>query len=104
MVATIIWYKFESLSRSEIESMLDIPVKETRLYQEGRQEGVQEGRQAGEIAVILRLLHKRLGDIPEGARVKISPLSLTNLERLSDSLLDFETVMDLQTWLDNALL
>ena len=26
MVATIIWYKFEQLSLSEIESMLDIPV------------------------------------------------------------------------------
>lgn len=38
MVATIIWYQFEQLSRSEIEAMLDIPVKETRLYQEGRQE------------------------------------------------------------------
>ena len=31
MVATIIWYKFEQLSLSEIESMLDIPVKETKL-------------------------------------------------------------------------
>ena len=66
-----------------------------------KKEGHKEGRQEGETAVILRLLHKRLGDIPEEAQSKISKLSLTNLEILSDALLEFATVMDLQTWLDN---
>ena len=97
-------YKFEQLSPSEIKAMLDIPIQETRFYKEVRQEGIlegrQEGRQEGEIAVILRLLNKRLGEIPENAQSKISKLSLTNLESLSDTLLEFATVMDVQTWLD----
>ncbi|MEL7050731.1 MAG: DUF4351 domain-containing protein [Cyanobacteria bacterium J06588_5] len=92
MVTTIMVYKLEQLSPNDIKAMLDIPIQETRFYREVRQEG--------EKAAILRLLHKRLGDIPVEAQVKISKLSLAELESLSDTLLEFATVMDLQTWLD----
>lgn len=104
MVATIIWYKFEQLSQREIEAMLDIPVKETKLYKEGIKEGQRKGIQKGELTVILRLLHKRLGDIPQDVVDRVSTLSLVQLESLSDTFLDFATVMDLQTWLDQTLL
>ncbi|MEL6491022.1 MAG: DUF4351 domain-containing protein [Cyanobacteria bacterium J06621_3] len=96
MVTTIMVYKLEQLSPNDIKAMLDIPIQETRFYREVR----QEGRQEGEKAAILRLLHKRLGDIPVEAQAKISKLSLAELESLSDTLLEFATVMDLQTWLD----
>ena len=98
MVATIIWYKFEQLNRSEIEAMLDIPVRETRLYQEGR----QEGRQEGEVSIIIRLLQKRIDGLPEAMSTQIKELSLTNLEDLSDSLLDFSELSELQNWLEKA--
>ncbi|MBE9062897.1 Rpn family recombination-promoting nuclease/putative transposase [cf. Phormidesmis sp. LEGE 11477] len=95
MVATIIWYKFEQLSRSEIEAMLDIPVRETRLYQEGIREGIQRG----EANLILRLLQKRLGEFPEAVSTQVKELSLADLEELSDSLMEFSELIELQDWL-----
>jgi predicted transposase/invertase (TIGR01784 family) len=52
VITTIVVYKFSNLSRVEVEAMLGVNLKETRVYQEakeeGRQEGQQEGRQEGE--------------------------------------------------------
>ena len=39
IVTTIMAYKFEQLSRKEIQEMLGITFKETRVYQEIKQEG-----------------------------------------------------------------
>lgn len=39
LVTTIMAYKFEQLSRKEIEQMLGITLKETRVYQEIKEEG-----------------------------------------------------------------
>lgn len=47
MIMTIIVYRFEQLSPKEIELMLGITLKETRVYQEIKEEGRQEGRQEG---------------------------------------------------------
>ncbi|MEN8443958.1 MAG: Rpn family recombination-promoting nuclease/putative transposase, partial [Cyanobacteria bacterium J06555_13] len=66
MVATIISYKFDQLSREDVEKMLDIKFEETRVFreiqedalqqglQQGLQEGRQEGRQEGAAALVLR--------------------------------------------------
>ena len=49
LVETIIVYKFSTLSREEIEMMLGLAdLKQTRVYQEGREEGEQIGEQRGE--------------------------------------------------------
>lgn len=41
-------YKFPSMSRQEIEAMFSLSeLKQTRVYQEGREEGREEGRQQG---------------------------------------------------------
>jgi predicted transposase/invertase (TIGR01784 family) len=46
LVETIIVYKFNNLSRKEIEAMLGLgELKQTRVYQEALEEGRQEGRQ-----------------------------------------------------------
>ncbi|MBR8841095.1 MAG: DUF2887 domain-containing protein, partial [Stigonema ocellatum SAG 48.90 = DSM 106950] len=44
MVTTIMVYKFEQLSRTEVESMLGITLKDTRVYREIKEEGREEGR------------------------------------------------------------
>ena len=49
LVETIIVYKFSTLSREEIEMMLGLAdLKQTRVYQEGREEGEQIGEQRGQ--------------------------------------------------------
>lgn len=104
LVTTIMVYRFEQLSRIEVESMLGITLKETRVYREIKEEGREEGEQRGREAtanIIIRLLTKRLGQgLTEEIRSHISSLTLPVLEDLSEALLDFTSVADLQAWLE----
>ena len=47
MVVTIISYKFDQLSRKDVETMLGIALKKTRVYREIKEEGLEEGREEG---------------------------------------------------------
>ncbi|MCF4965990.1 Rpn family recombination-promoting nuclease/putative transposase [Nostoc sp. CMAA1605] len=100
MIITIMVYKFEQLSRIEVESMLGITLKETRVYREIKEEGREEGREEATINLIIRLLTKRFGELSEEMRASIADLPLPVLEDLSEALLDFGSLADLQTWLD----
>lgn len=95
MITTIMVYKFDQLSKAEVEEMLGITLKETRVYQEIK----EEGRQQEAANLVMRLLSKRFGEISEEVRSQISSLPLPVLEDLSEALLDFTNLADLQTWL-----
>jgi predicted transposase/invertase (TIGR01784 family) len=95
MITTIMVYKFEALSRIEVESMLGITLRETRVYREIK----QEGRQEGERSLILRQLTRRVGELSQEQRDRIESLSLEELESLGEALLDFSTMADLANWL-----
>ena len=99
IVTTIMTYRFEQLSRVEVEAMLDITLKETRVYREIKEEGREEGREAT-ANIITRQLRKRLGELPQEVRSVILGLSLSMLEELGEALLDFTSVADLQAWLE----
>ncbi|MDB9306084.1 Rpn family recombination-promoting nuclease/putative transposase [Nodularia spumigena] len=48
LIETILVYKFPTMSRKEIEEMFGLSdLKQTRVYQEAKQEGLQEGKQEG---------------------------------------------------------
>lgn len=66
---------------------------------EGRQEGRQEGRHEEASAVILRQLTRLFGAHGPRLESRIRRLSLAQLELLSEELLEFETVSDLNAWL-----
>lgn len=95
MITTIMVYKFEQLSRSEVESMLGITLKETRVYREIK----EEGREEATVNLVMRLLKKRFGELTPEMRSAITGLPLPVLEDLSEALLDFTSVADLQSWL-----
>jgi len=103
IITTIITYRFDELSRVEVEAMLDITLKETRVYreikEEGREEGLEQGRREEAVNFVTRLLTKRLGELPQEVRSMILGLSLSMLEDLGEALLDFTSVADLQAWL-----
>ncbi len=98
--------------------MLGITLKETRVYreikaegrEEGREEGRKEGREEGRgegreeatANLVIRLLTKRCGELSPEIRTSISALPLPVLEELSEALLDFTNLADLQTWLAAA--
>jgi predicted transposase YdaD len=66
---------------------------------EGRAEGRVEGRHDGAAGVVLRQLHRRLGDLPQALIAHIEALRIEDLERLAEDLLDFAAVADLERWL-----
>jgi predicted transposase/invertase (TIGR01784 family) len=102
-VSTIVVYKFNNLSRAEVEAMLGIKLQQTRVYQEAREEGREEGRQAGRQAegatVILKLLQRKLGKLPDEIQAQIMALSIEQLELLAEGLLDFSKLENLTAWL-----
>ena len=110
IITTIMVYKFEKLSLREVESMLGITLQETRVYreikEEGREEGLEQGLKQGKIGeavnLVMRLLTKKFGQISPENHSFISGLSLPILEDLSEALLDFNHLNDLQIWLDNV--
>lgn len=105
-IETILVYKLPKLTREEIKNMIgvqDIELKQTRFYQdvfgEGKQEGKQEGRQEGEWAILLRLLEKRFGPLPNALNSHLRQLPPHRLESLSEVLLDLRNLDELNTWL-----
>jgi predicted transposase/invertase (TIGR01784 family) len=123
LVETILVYKLSpTLRREEIQKMLnldDVDLKQTQFYkdvfaegreegeQEGRQKGEQEGRQKGEqegrqkegVALILRLLQRRCGEVAPAMREHVTRLPVPQLEALGEALLDFQSGADLAQWL-----
>ena len=81
--------------------MLDIDVKETRIYREVAEEAQQEGAQKGAVNLISRLLSKRFGNLTEDVKASISELSFETLETLAEAQLDFQSLSDLNQWLVN---
>ena len=72
-----------------------------------REEGKEEGREEGQLtearALISRQLKKRLGEIPANITNQIENLSLKNLENLGEDLLDFNSLADLEQWLNSRI-
>ncbi|MBD2099482.1 DUF4351 domain-containing protein [Leptolyngbya sp. FACHB-261] len=67
--------------------------------QQGLQQGVQQGKQEEGVALILRLLNRRLGSISSEQQQSIQQLSVAQLEDLAEALLDFSNSADLENWL-----
>ena len=103
LITTIMVYKFEQLSQEEVENMLGITLQETRVYQEIKAEwlgqGLEKGREEEAVNLVVRQLTKRFGEISQKTRSSVSTLPLPILEDLSEALLDFTSLTDLQTWL-----
>ena len=68
--------------------------------QQGLQQGLQQGQQEGELKMVLRQLDRRFGVLPVDRRAQIQALSRRQIEDLADALLDFATIADLDSWLN----
>ncbi|RCJ42755.1 hypothetical protein A6770_07715 [Nostoc minutum NIES-26] len=70
-------------------------MQEAPLYQEI----IQEGMKRGKLELVLRLLNRRIGAVSPALQSQIQGLSITQLDALSEALLDFSAQSDLATWL-----
>ena len=95
LVTTIIVYKFSNLSREEIATMLGLNLEEPR--------AIREAKEEGERTIVLRLLNRRVGNIPDALLSQIQGLSVEQLEALGDALLDFSSLADLEGWLQGEV-
>ncbi|MBF0622204.1 MAG: Rpn family recombination-promoting nuclease/putative transposase [Magnetococcales bacterium] len=62
---------------------------------EGRQEGRQEGRLEGEAALLLRLLQRRFGQLPQWAENQVREADQLKLEMWSDRVLEARSLDDI---------
>lgn len=71
-------------------------VRESVIYQDIWQRGLQQG----EVALITRLLRRRLGEIDSSVIERVRGLSIEQLEELGEALLDFSDADDLMAWFE----
>jgi hypothetical protein len=74
---------------------------EQKTIQKGLEQGLEQGSQQEARSLILKLLTKKLGDIPAETKSQVNSLSVTQLEGLAEDLFDFSTIADLTTWLQS---
>lgn len=65
--------------------------------------GYERGEQEGEQKLVMRLLQRRVGELPQEVIEEVQNLSLEKLEALGEALLDFTSMDDLLNWLRNSL-
>ena len=70
----------------------------TSWMEQGLEQGIEQGRQATR-SLILRLLARRVGPLPESISTQVEALTLTQMESLGEALLDFTGRLDLERWL-----
>jgi predicted transposase/invertase (TIGR01784 family) len=68
---------------------------------EGKEEGKEEGRLQQTKTLVGRLILKRFGEIPLAISRKIDELPLSDLERLTEEIFDFQSLPDLASWLED---
>ena len=76
-----------------------------QILNEGHQPGLQAGREQGKqeeaVAMITRQLNRRFGSLSPELQERLRGLTLEQLEELSEVLLDFTAIAQLETWLQN---
>jgi len=63
------------------------------------EEGIEQGARQEARSLILRLLTRRVGQLPEVILAQVNELPIEQLEALGEALLDFADLSDLQAWL-----
>ena len=76
-------------------------LSESPWYQQILNEGRQQGKQEEAVAMITRLLNRRFGSLSPELQERLRGLTLEQLEELSEVLLDFTAIAQLESWLQN---
>jgi hypothetical protein len=83
----------------ELEENLKMPYI-TSIERLALAEGEARGETQGGATVLLRQLDKKCGVLSEDVRQRVRGLRMDQLEALSEAVLDFVSLHDLQAWLD----
>jgi HPt (histidine-containing phosphotransfer) domain-containing protein len=86
----------------ELQEQEQIMQLTTSWEQKGIVKGSKEGRQEGQSNTILRLLHRKFGSLPSAIVQQVKSLEPNRLDALTEDLLDFNSLDDLQSWLSHS--
>jgi hypothetical protein len=93
----------ETLFQSQLSKMeLQEQEQIMQITTSWEQKGIIKGRIEEKLAIALRLLNRKLGNLPEESITQIESLKPNQLDTLTEDLLDFETFDDLNRWLSNS--
>jgi predicted transposase/invertase (TIGR01784 family) len=99
MIATIMVYKFTTISRDEVYKMLNYTLdelKQTRFYQEVS----AEERELERRSLIWHMLNRKLGPIPTTLQTQFDRLTIGQVTAVGDALFNFDSSADLAAWLE----
>ena len=92
----------KELFQSQLNTMeLDQQEKIMQITTSWKEEGRLEGKLEGQALTILRLLDRKIGTLPESITTQIKSLESSQLDALTEELLDFNTLDDLVQWLNS---
>lgn len=93
----------ETLFQSQLSKMeLQEQEQIMQITTSWEQKGIIKGRIEEKLAIALRQLNRKLGNLPEESITQIKSLKPNQLDTLTEDLLDFETFDDLNCWLSNS--
>jgi len=98
-VETILIYKLKTLSREEIERMFTLgDLRQTKVYQEAKQEGEQRGCLVLRNAITKQITRK-FGRVPDDLNTKLAQLSLEQLGEIAEAIIDISSLEELENLL-----
>jgi len=96
-------YEYEERRQMPLISRMERDALEQGIQQgltQGIQQGLMQGIQQEAVKFTLRQLQSKMGSLPEEVEAQIRSLSVERLEELGLALLEFQSLIDLTTWLD----
>lgn len=93
----------ESIFQSQLSTM-DIQQQEQimQITTSWEQKGISKGRLEEKLSITLRQLNRKFGTLDDTIAEQIKSLEPSQLDSLTEDLLDFQSLDDLQTWLSNS--
>jgi predicted transposase/invertase (TIGR01784 family) len=92
---------FSPSEREAYENSLKYYRDMNGVIETAREEGKAKGVQEGKISLLLKLLSRKLGTIPDEIKILLHQLVPERLDSLSEALFDLESLADLHNWLEN---
>jgi Cys-tRNA synthase (O-phospho-L-seryl-tRNA:Cys-tRNA synthase) len=86
------------ISTTEVRIAMNTAFTTGQKQEDWFQDFIDELKEEGSQTIIFRLLDKRFGNVSDDIKTQIQELSLAELERFSEDLLDFESLQDVRKW------
>ena len=89
----------EEIDRLEETEREDVMQIVTSWMEQGIEQGLEQGAKQEARSLVLRLLTRQVGELPDLVKSQIDGLATDQLEALGEALLDFSGLPDLEAWL-----